>query len=207
MKQTELCAAAEAMLFVSGEPVAIRDLAAAMECDPAELRKALLQLREQYEREERGILLRFVDEKAQLCTDAKYAGCIERLLQPAKNNSFSQSVLETLSIIAYKQPVTRAEIEAIRGVRCEYALNQLLTLGFIEETGRKNAIGRPALFGTTEKFLLHFGLESIEKLPQREQILYAQEQEAFALSKQPEKAAEESEEEQPAQEEAPEQEV
>jgi len=181
VKASEMCAAAEAMLFVSGEPVAIGDLAAAMECDAGELRAALTSLKAQYEKEERGILLRFVGDKAQLCTDGKYAFCIERLLQPAKNKPFSQSVMETLSIIAYKQPVTRTEIEAIRGVRCEYAINQLLTLGFIGEIGRKNTIGRPVLFGTTEKFLLHFGLESIEQLPCREQILHAQQQETFEL--------------------------
>lgn len=181
MNTTEICAAAEAMLFVSGEPVAIRDLAAAMECDAVQVRTALLSLKERYEKEERGILLRFVGEKAMLCTDGKYAACIERLLQPAKNKSFSQSVIETLSIIAYKQPVTRAEIEAVRGVRCEYALNQLQTLGFIQEVGRKNTIGKPVMFGTTEKFLLHFGLESLEQLPQRDEILHAQQQESFEL--------------------------
>ena len=124
-------------------------------------------------------MLRTVDGKYQLATKPQFCTCIERLLQPTQRKSFSQSVLETLSIIAYKQPVTRAEIEAVRGVRCEYALNQLLQSGLIEVVGRKNTVGRPSQFGTTEKFLVHFGLESIAALPRRQEIRDAEEQESF----------------------------
>jgi segregation and condensation protein B len=175
MEKRELFGALEAMLFVCGEPAGFAELAEALDISELEVRTLLCELQAQYEREGRGIALRFVAEKAQLCTNARYAPQIERLLQPEKTKQFSQSVIETLSIIAYKQPVTRAEIEQIRAVRCEYSLNQLLNLGLIEEVGRKQTIGRPALFGTTDKFLQQFGISCLDELPNREQILNPEE--------------------------------
>ena len=89
-------------------------------------------------------------------------------MQPAQTKSFSQAMLETLSVVAYKQPVTRNDIEAIRGVRCEYSVSQLLKLGLIQELGRKDAVGRPMLFGTTDAFLRQFGLHDLGELPSYE---------------------------------------
>jgi len=172
-------AAVEAMLFVAGEPVAVNDLSAVLGTDRAAVVAALDGIRKRYSDESSGLCIRFVDDKVQLCTDARWSEYVEKLLQPEKTRTFSQSMLETLSIIAYKQPVTRAEIEAVRGVRCEYAVNQLLQSGLIDVVGRKNAVGKPALFGTTEKFLIRFGLCSISELPRRDEILNAQQQEAF----------------------------
>ena len=96
-------------------------------------------------------------------------------MQPVQSKSFSQSMLETLSVIAYRQPVTKADIEAVRGVRCEYAVGQLMKLGMIRELGRKNVVGRPMLLGTTDAFLRHFGIRSLSELPQLSEIENAEE--------------------------------
>lgn len=161
----------ETLLFVSGEPVAVFELAQLLQITEIELNAELLSMREEYESQQRGILLQFINDKVQLCSNKLYAEYVKRMLQPEKTRTFSQSVIETLAIIAYKQPVTRADIEAIRGVRCEYSVSQLLSSGFIEEIGRKNAIGRPALFGTTDKFLQHFGISSVSELPDRKEFM------------------------------------
>ncbi|MGI6192063.1 MAG: SMC-Scp complex subunit ScpB [Christensenellales bacterium] len=176
-----LGAAVEAMLFVAGDPVAVGDLADVLEVDRSAVLAAVEALRKKYADTDSGMMIRFVDDKVQLCTNPEWSQYVERLLQPVRSKNLSQSMLETLSIIAYKQPITRAEIEAIRGVRCEYAINQLQQAGLIDVVGRKNTVGKPALFGTTEKFLIHFGLSSLNELPRREEILNAQQQEAFKL--------------------------
>ena len=104
-------------------------------------------------------------DKVQLATRPMYAGDVVRLLQPVQQQSLSQAAMETLAVVAYKQPVTRAEVEQIRGVKCDYSLQSLINKGLIRETGRKDTIGRPILFGTTDEFLSHFGLEGLENLP------------------------------------------
>ena len=175
----DLCAAIEAMLFVSGDPVDLDRMAAAIPAEKQAVAEGVEALKQRYAQQKSGLRIRNVDGKVQFCTNEEYAPVVERLLQPVRTKNFSQSVIETLSIIAYKQPVTRAEIEAVRGVRCEYAINQLLQSGLIEETGRKDTVGRPALFGTTEKFLIRFGLENISQLPRREEILHGESQEKF----------------------------
>jgi len=176
-----LSAAVEAMLFVAGDPVPLGDLADVLEVDRAAVLAAVEALRARYADAGSGLMVRFVDDKVQLVTNPEWAEHVERLLQPVRTRNLSQAMLETLSIIAYKQPITRAEIEAIRGVRCEYAINQLQLAGLIDVVGRKNTVGKPALFGTTEKFLTQFGLSSLNDLPRREEILNAQQQEAFRL--------------------------
>ena len=168
---SELQGAVEALLVAAGDPVDFKELALALEITEMEVAGVLTELSNSYQQGGRGLSIRYVGEKVQLCTNPVYHGLIERLLQPAQSKKFSQSVLETLSIVAYKQPVTRSEIEAIRGVRCEYSVGQLLSLGFIEEVGRKDTIGRPVMLGTTEKFLMHFNLSSIDQLPHRAELL------------------------------------
>lgn len=162
--------ALESLLFVSGEPVPVASLARTLSMTGEQAWEMLERLQREYEETKRGILLRFINGKAQLCSNPDYAPYVEELLQPAKMKRFSQSVIETLSIIAYKQPVTRADIETVRGVRCEYSINQLLNMGIIEEVGRKQTVGRPALFGTTDLFLQHFGLSSLEDLPHKQEL-------------------------------------
>lgn len=164
----KLSAIIEALLFVAGEPISADELARAAECTSLEVNAALNELDKLYSEKNGGIQLGRVNSSAYLCTNRAYSEYVLRLLQPAQKRSFSQSMMETLSVVAYKQPVTRAEIEAVRGVRCEYAVSQLINMNMIEEIGRKDTIGRPALFATTDAFLQHFGLTSINELPDRQ---------------------------------------
>jgi len=158
----------ECILFVSGDPVPIIAIQRALGLTDLEMHSVLQSMDALYKQEQRGIQLYLTDETAQLVSNRKYTETVLALLQPVQPRSFSQSMLETLSVIAYKQPVTRADIEAVRGVRCEYAVSQLLKLGMIRELGRKDVVGRPMLFGTTDAFLRHFGLGSIGELPRYE---------------------------------------
>ena len=123
------------------------------------------QLRDEYDLDARGVRLARFGDSVQLTTRAEYAPYIERLLQPVQKQSLSQAAMETLSIIAYRQPVTKAEIEAVRGVKCDYSVSSLLHKELICEMGRRESLGRPILYGTTTKFLQHFGIESLNELP------------------------------------------
>lgn len=155
----------EAILFVAGEAVSIRDLAKALQTDEKEIRKEVGALKDEYDFEQRGFLLKRFGDNIQLATRPLYAGDVVRLLQPVQQQSLSQAAMETLAVVAYKQPVTRAEVEQIRGVKCDYSLQSLMNKGLIREAGRKDTIGRPILFATTDEFLSHFGLEGLEGLP------------------------------------------
>ena len=155
----------EAILFVSGDAVTIRDLSRALQVSESEIRTTLNQLKDQYDYEQRGFLLKRFGDKVQLATRPLYAGDVLRMLQPVQQQSLSQAAMETLAVVAYKQPVTRAEVEQIRGVKCDYSLQSLINKGLIREAGRKDTIGRPILFCTTDEFLSHFGLEGLEGLP------------------------------------------
>ena len=165
MEKNELMAAIECILFVSGDPVPLIQLQRTLDITDLEMQPLIREMEEKMNRDERGICLYVTEDTVQLVSNKKYAGFVEAFLQPAQTKNFSQAMLETLSIIAYKQPVTRAEIEAVRGVRCEYSVTQLLKQGLICELGRKDVIGRPMLFGTTDAFLRRFGLHSLSELP------------------------------------------
>ena len=155
----------EAILFVAGEAVGIRDLAKALRVEEKELKETLKKIGSEYDYEQRGFMLKRFGEKVQLATRPLYSEDVLRLLQPVQQQSLSQAAMETLAVVAYKQPVTRAEVEQIRGVKCDYSLQSLMMKGLIRETGRKDTIGRPILFGTTDEFLSHFGLEDLNALP------------------------------------------
>lgn len=155
----------EAILFVAGEAVSIKDLARALESSVDETEDAIKQLKDQYDFEQRGFTLKQFGSKVQLGTRSLYAQDVVRLLQPVQRQSLSQAAMETLAIIAYRQPVTRAEIEAVRGVKCDYSIQSLSIKGLITEVGRKETLGRPILFGTTDEFLSHFGIQSLDELP------------------------------------------
>ena len=155
----------EAILFVAGEAVSIRDLAKALQTGEAAVRTELNAIRDEYDYNQRGFLLKRFGDKVQLATRPLYAQDVLRLLQPVQQQSLSQAAMETLAVVAYKQPVTRAEVEQVRGVKCDYSLQSLTNKGLIKEVGRKDTIGRPILFGTTDEFLSHFGLEGLEFLP------------------------------------------
>lgn len=156
----------EAILFVAGEAVNPEDIAAALEQPETSVLAAIEQLEIRLQREDRGLSIKRFGGKVQITTKADYAPYIERVLQPVRRQTLSQSALETLSIIAYKQPVTRMEIEAIRGVGSDYSIRSLISKRMVREMGRKDTLGRPILYGTTDQFLSHFGLESLQQLPE-----------------------------------------
>lgn len=155
----------ECLLFVAGEPVLITEIARVLEQDEASVKALLYEMEMTYREDGRGICLMTTDDTAQLVSNRDYISYVETLLQPEQKKSVSQSIMETLAVIAYKQPVTRAEIESIRGVRCEYAVSQLIKLGLIAAVGRKDVIGKPMLYATTDTFLHKFGLHNLSELP------------------------------------------
>ena len=165
MENAKIKCIIEAILFVAGEPVCVEDLAHALDLTVGELSEHLNALRDVYDLDARGIRLARFGDSVQLTTRPDYAPYIERLLQPIQKQSLSQAALETLSIIAYRQPVTKAEIEAVRGVKCDYSVASLVNKELICEVGRRESLGRPILYGTTPKFLQHFGIESLDELP------------------------------------------
>lgn len=166
MTKNEIAGVITAALFVAGDAIEISAFAQLLEIDRDELDKILQELIEEKENLGDGLLLTRVGDKVQLCTNAKYAEKIRALLAPDEHTSLSKSVLETLSIVAYKQPVTRAEIDEIRGVRSNYAVATLVEKGLIRAVGKKDVLGHPLLFATTDEFLRHFGISSIAELPE-----------------------------------------
>ena len=165
MDTNELGHVIEAILFVAGEPVDVRELQRALEVSEEETSRAIDALDSDYSYHRRGICLKRFGQHIQLSALAEYAPFVERLLQPIQKQSLSQSALETLAVVAYRQPVTKLEIEAVRGVKCDYSVQSLVNKGLIVEVGRKETLGRPILYGTTDSFLSHFGLSSLEELP------------------------------------------
>lgn len=155
----------EAILFVAGEAVTLKDMAKALAVGEKQLKSALEEIGSEYDYEQRGFMLKRFGDKVQLATRPLYAEDVLRLLQPVQQQSLSQAAMETLAVVAYKQPVTRAEVEQIRGVKCDYSLQSLTAKGLIAEAGRKDTIGRPILYATTDTFLSHFGLATLEDLP------------------------------------------
>ena len=157
--------AIEAILFSVGDSVEIAKLSEVLETDKKKIREILTRMQEKYESEERGIRIMLLEDAVQLCTKPEYYQQLIKVVQKQKAYTLTDTVMETLSIIAYKQPVTKAEMEKIRGVSCDHAVNRLLEFGLIRELGRLNAPGRPLLFGTTEEFLRIFGVSSTDNLP------------------------------------------
>ena len=156
----------EAILFVSGNAVEKSEICRAMEITPEELEETLDALESGYDFDRRGLRLLRFGAHVQLATRPDYAHYVEKLLQPVQKQSLSQAIMETLAVIAYRQPVTKAEVEAVRGVKCDYSVQSLVSKGLIEEVGRKEALGRPILYGTTDAFLRHFCLSSLSELPE-----------------------------------------
>lgn len=159
----------EGILFLAGESISKSEIIERLEISRKELDEAVTYLKDKYFNA--GITVLEFDDKLQFSTNAKYAEEISKVLNPIKEREFSQSMLETVAIIAYKQPVTRLEIEKIRGVSSEYAVSALLKQNVIEVVGRKEAVGKPFLFGTTENFLKKFNLSDISKLPDYDEFI------------------------------------
>lgn len=169
MTLNELASIIETLMFIVGEPLDTEDVKKVTGATEIEFWQALETLDAKYNKDS-GIMLKKFGTKIQLCTNPVNAPYVEDLLNPVQKKSLSQSALEVLSIIAYRQPVTRGEIEEIRGVKCDYSVMSLKQKGLIDEVGHKDTLGRPVLFGTTDLFLRHFGLNSLEDLPEQEKL-------------------------------------
>ena len=162
---TALEAGLEAVLFAAGDAVTIERLSAALGAAPAEVLDAAAALENRYDFENRGIMLLRIEDKLQLASRPMYGQYVRRVIESRRPPALSPASLEVLSIIAYRQPVTRAFIDQLRGVDSSNTVNSLAEKGLIEEAGRLDAPGKPMLFRTTEQFLRSFSLESIEELP------------------------------------------
>lgn len=156
----------EAVLFTMGKSVELRQLAAALHCDEAAAKQAAQRLKERYEQEMRGMRIIELEDSWQMCTRAEFYENLIQVAAAPKKQVLTDVVLETLSIIAYKQPVTKLEIEKIRGVKSDHAVNRLIEYNLVYEVGRLDAPGRPALFATTEEFLRRFGVGTVKELPE-----------------------------------------
>jgi len=160
----------ESMMFVWGEPLDAKIAAELFNINWKDAYDYFKELQAEYEQEGRGIAIREIGNSFQFVSKAENAEYIERLCTPAKQQKLSQSALEVLAIVAYKQPVTKGEMEAIRGIKCDRVIEGLCKKELIGEVGRSNAIGRPILYGTTELFLRHFGFKHLKDLPDIDDI-------------------------------------
>lgn len=162
----ELQGKIEGILFATGESVSVKDLSDALGESEQTIRETVDEMKIYYAAKERGIQIVFLEDSVQLRTKDDYYDDLIKIASTPKKNVLTDPVLETLSIIAYKQPVTRLDIEKIRGVNSDFGVNKLLEFGLIKELGRLDAPGKPILFGTSEQFLRVFNVDSIEDLPQ-----------------------------------------
>lgn len=160
----------EALLFTMGESVPLSRLAQALGEEEETIMIALSEMEKEYDSPDRGITLIELDGSYQIGTKTDSYEYIRNLVAQPKKRRLTDVLLETLSIIAYKQPVTRQEIESIRGVKCDFAVNKLIEYGFVRELGRLDTIGHPIVFGTTEEFLRCFGISSVEELPDIDEV-------------------------------------
>jgi len=158
----------ESLLFVADEPVSVGRLAEALEVTPGQVENALGELGTSYAG--RGLRLQRAGSRVQLITAPEAACYVEKFLGLEARTRLSRAALEALAVIVYRQPITRPELEAIRGVSCDSVLRTLLSVGLIEEVGRAPTVGRPILYGTTFDFLQHFGLGGLEELPPLDEV-------------------------------------
>lgn len=170
MEEKRYKAIIESILFTMGNSVELEKIADAIELDTKETKRLIEELAEEYENEKRGMRIMELENAYQMCTSQDTYDYLIRIAKQPKKHVLTDVLLETLSIVAYKQPVTKAEIEKIRGVSCEHAVSKLVEYNLINELGRLDAPGRPMLFGTTEEFLRNFGVHSLEELPQMSQM-------------------------------------
>lgn len=161
----EMEAIIEGLLFAAGDPLPLQKLAEILEMDRKTTRLILSNMAVSLQNSKRGVMLRELDESYQLCTRPEHAEYIRRLVEPRQKQALSQAAFETLSIVAYNQPATRARIEMIRGVNSDSAISRLLERNLIKEAGRLDMPGKPLIYETTEEFLRSFGFKSVKDLP------------------------------------------
>lgn len=156
----------EALLFTSGDALSYKDISTIMEMEEKEVKGIVSNMKEEYNKDARGLHIIEFNNKIQISTKPCYSQYIKRLVKPGNRQNLSQAALETLAIIAYRQPITKIEVDEIRGVRSDRAISTLMERGLIKECGRKDSPGRPILYGTTEDFLKYFGFKNIKELPE-----------------------------------------
>lgn len=166
MEFTKDEAIVEAILFATGDAVEIRDIANVIDKSIEETQALIEGISQKYEEEKRGIKIVQFENSYQMCTNQEYFSYIKNLYSVPQRKTLSPAILETLAIVAYKQPITKNQIEQIRGVSADHAVNKLMEYNLITETGRLDIPGKPILFGTTEQFLRHFGFKSLETMPE-----------------------------------------
>ena len=164
-RKSDIKSSIESMLFVSGEPLALRELSNNLELKEKNVEEILSEMANEYEDKSRGIRLISINGAYQLVTKSENSDFVQKLLKKNKKHSLSQASIESLAIIAYKQPITRIDIDEIRGVKSESAIARLIERGLIKDIGRLEVPGRPILYGTTDEFLRQFGLKTIKELP------------------------------------------
>ena len=164
-RKSSIKSAIEALLFVTGEPLALKDICTNLEVESKVIIEIVEEMKKEYENEARGITLVSINGSYQLVTKAKNSDFIQKLLKKNRRQSLSQASIESLAIISYKQPITRIDIDEIRGVKSESALQKLVEKNLIKEVGRLEVPGRPILYGTTDEFLRQFGLKNLSELP------------------------------------------
>lgn len=167
MKRDELKCIVEAILFAYSEPISLKEIKSTIneEISTEEIEYVINSLILEYSENKRGIYIIKLENKYQMCSNKIYSNYIKKILEPKKRKTLSQATLETLTIIAYKQPITKVEIEDIRGVKCDKTIQTLLENDLIKEAGRLNKIGKPIIYKTTDEFLKVLGIESIINLP------------------------------------------
>ena len=170
MTKEKIKSVLESLMFVFGEPVEAKTAAELLNMSTTDIVHIFRELATEYEDRDSGIRIREMDKSFQFCTNAENDDYIQKLCTPVKQRRLSQSSLEVLAIIAYRQPVTKTQIDSIRGIRSDRVIEGLIKRGLIEERGRSSSIGRPYLYGTTKFFLQLFGFESLSELPEIEDI-------------------------------------
>ena len=161
----------QSILFVAGESVAFSDIAEKLGVEVKDVKKAAEQIKKEFEEQNSGINLQIFNGKAQLCSNPANAEQVAEVLNPIREKALTRVVMEVCGIIAYKQPITRLEVESLRGFNSDYAITTLLENNLIEVVGRKDAIGKPLLFGTTDNFLKKFNLSSLDDLPDYDELM------------------------------------
>ena len=193
MENVNIECAIEGILFAAGEPVKPAKLATVLEVGIEEITAAAERLKESYDRELRGLKMIEIDEGYQLCSRPEYYAYIQDILGEQRRQALSNAAMESLAIIAYKQPVTKGQVEFIRGVNSDGAVNRLVERGLVEECGRLDAPGRPILFRTTQNFLRCFGLKTPQELPAIDFSKLGSEYEQLEIEDIPEETAPEQE--------------
>lgn len=181
MNNDKIPYAIEGILFAAGEPVKTAKLAAVLEIETSAVEEAVRLLKYEYDTQERGLMIIDIDEGYQICSRPEYYNYIQIILGEQRRQALSNAAMEALAIIAYKQPVTRGQVEYIRGVNSDSAVNRLVERGLIEECGHLDAPGRPNLYRTTQNFLRCFGLSTPKDLPELDLSKLSPEYEQISL--------------------------